>query len=303
MEERTQLNIEINEYLTYLQKIKRYSNYTILSYARDLYSFEKYIEKDGEIAYLEIDKLQIRNYISIKLQNEKLKQRTINRHISSLRGFYAFLLDRKKIDSNPFTLIRSLKIEKKLPQILNEGQIKELLQYKTTNDDLLDYRNNLMIRLILDSGLRLSELVSLKLNNINLEENMLFIRGKGNKDRFTFFTNETKERLNYYIVNLRSKFLADINDFVFLSKQGKPINKRTFEKMLLKIKLRDSTISIHPHLLRHTFATRLLEEGADLKMVQELLGHESLSTTQIYTNISDTKLQNIYINAHPLTKK
>lgn len=302
MEKRDQLNIEINDYLTYLSEIKRYSNFTIESYARDLYSFKEYLDRDGELSYLHIDKFQIRDYISLKLQNDQLKQRSINRQMSALRGFYAFLIDRKKIESNPFTLIRSLKVEKKLPQVLNEGQIKELLQYKTSNDDLLNYRNNLMIRLILDSGIRLSELVNLKLNNINIEENMLFIRGKGNKDRFTFFTNETKKILVNYLVNIRSKLITESSENVFLSKQGAPINKRTFEKMLLKIKLRDSSISIHPHLLRHTFATRLLEEGADLKMVQELLGHESLSTTQIYTNISDTKLQSIYVNAHPLTK-
>lgn len=303
MERNDQLSLEINDYLAYLKDIKRYSEFTVENYERDLKSFKKYLDDDGELSYLTIDKYQIRDYISLKLQNNSLKQRSLNRHLSALRGFYSFLVDNKKIEANPFTLIRSLKVEKKLPQVLNEGQIKELYNYKTSKDDLLNYRNQLMIRLILDSGLRLSELINLKLSNINIEENMLFVRGKGNKDRFTFYTNETKEMLIYYLENIRNKLINENTEIVFLSKQGLPINKRTFEKMLLKIKLRDSSISLHPHLLRHTFATRLLEEGADLKMVQELLGHESLSTTQIYTNISDTKLQNIYINAHPLSKK
>lgn len=303
MERKDQLSIEINDYLAYLKDIKRYSEFTVENYARDLKSFKKYLDDDGELSYLTIDKYQIRDYISLKLQNNSLKQRSLNRHLSALRGFYSFLVDNKKIEANPFTLIRSLKVEKKLPQVLSEGQIKELYNYKTSKDDLLNYRNQLMIRLILDSGLRLSELINLKLSNINVEENMLLVRGKGNKDRFSFYTNETKEMLIYYLENIRCKLLNKNTDIIFLSKQGLPINKRTFEKMLLKIKLRDSSISLHPHLLRHTFATRLLEEGADLKMVQELLGHESLSTTQIYTNISDTKLQNIYINAHPLSKK
>lgn len=303
MERNDQLSLEINDYLAYLKDIKRYSEFTVENYERDLKSFKKYLDDDGELSYLTIDKYQIRDYISLKLQNNSLKQRSLNRHLSALRGFYSFLVDNKKIEANPFTLIRSLKVEKKLPQVLNEGQIKELYNYKTSKDDLLNYRNQLMIRLILDSGLRLSELINLKLSNINIEENMLFVRGKGNKDRFTFYTNETKEMLIHYLENIRNKLINENTEIVFLSKQGLPINKRTFEKMLLKIKLRDSSISLHPHLLRHTFATRLLEEGADLKMVQELLGHESLSTTQIYTNISDTKLQNIYINAHPLSKK
>ena len=303
MERNDQLSLEINDYLAYLKDIKRYSEFTVENYERDLKSFKKYLDDDGELSYLTIDKYQIRDYISLKLQNNSLKQRSLNRHLSALRGFYSFLVDNKKIEANPFTLIRSLKVEKKLPQVLSEGQIKELYNYKTSKDDLLNYRNQLMIRLILDSGLRLSELINLKLSNINIEENMLFVRGKGNKDRFTFYTNETKEMLIYYLENIRNKLINENTEIVFLSKQGLPINKRTFEKMLLKIKLRDSSISLHPHLLRHTFATRLLEEGADLKMVQELLGHESLSTTQIYTNISDTKLQNIYINAHPLSKK
>lgn len=303
MERNDQLSLEINDYLAYLKDIKRYSEFTVENYERDLKSFKKYLDDDGELSYLTIDKYQIRDYISLKLQNNSLKQRSLNRHLSALRGFYSFLVDNKKIEANPFTLIRSLKVEKKLPQVLSEGQIKELYNYKTSKDDLLNYRNQLMIRLILDSGLRLSELINLKLSNINIEENMLFVRGKGNKDRFTFYTNETKEMLIHYLENIRNKLLNENTDIIFLSKQGLPINKRTFEKMLLKIKLRDSSISLHPHLLRHTFATRLLEEGAYLKMVQELLGHESLSTTQIYTNISDTKLQNIYINAHPLSKK
>ena len=303
MERNDQLSLEINDYLAYLKDIKRYSEFTVENYERDLKSFKKYLDDDGELSYLTIDKYQIRDYISLKLQNNSLKQRSLNRHLSALRGFYSFLVDNKKIEANPFTLIRSLKVEKKLPQVLSEGQIKELYNYKTSKDDLLNYRNQLMIRLILDSGLRLSELINLKLSNINIEENMLFVRGKGNKDRFTFYTKETKEMLIHYLENIRNKLINENTEIVFLSKLGLPINKRTFEKMLLKIKLRDSSISLHPHLLRHTFATRLLEEGADLKMVQELLGHESLSTTQIYTNISDTKLQNIYINAHPLSKK
>ena len=303
MERNDQLSLEINDYLAYLKDIKRYSEFTVENYERDLKSFKKYLDDDGELSYLTIDKYQIRDYISLKLQNNSLKQRSLNRHLSALRGFYSFLVDNKKIEANPFTLIRSLKVEKKLPQVLSEGQIKELYNYKTSKDDLLNYRNQLMIRLILDSGLRLSELINLKLSNINIEENMLFVRGKGNKDRFTFYTKETKEMLIHYLENIRNKLINENTEIVFLSKLGLPINKRTFEKMLLKIKLRDSSISLHPHLLRHTFATRLLEEGADLKMAQELLGHESLSTTQIYTNISDTKLQNIYINAHPLSKK
>ena len=303
MERKDQLEVDINEYLDYLRNIKRYSEFTVENYARDLKSFKKYLDDDGELSYLNVDKYQIRDYISLKMQNNSLKNRSLNRHLSSLRGFYSYLVDNKKIEANPFSVIRSLKVEKKLPSVLSESQIKELYQYKTSKDDLLDYLNQLMIRLILDSGLRLSELINLTLNNINFEDNMLLIRGKGNKDRFTFFTNETKEMFVYYLETIRNKLINEDTNIVFLSKQGLPINKRTFEKMLLKIKLRDSSINLHPHLLRHTFATRLLEEGADLRMVQELLGHESLSTTQIYTNISDTKLQNIYINAHPLSKK
>ena len=303
MERKDQLEVDINEYLDYLRNIKRYSEFTVENYARDLKSFKKYLDDDGELSYLNVDKYQIRDYISLKMQNNSLKNRSLNRHLSSLRGFYSYLVDNKKIEANPFSVIRSLKVEKKLPSVLSESQIKELYQYKTSKDDLLDYRNQLMIRLILDSGLRLSELINLTLNNINFEDNMLLIRGKGNKDRFTFFTNETKEMFVYYLETIRNKLINEDTNIVFLSKQGLPINKRTFEKMLLKIKLRDSSINLHPHLLRHTFATRLLEEGADLRMVQELLGHESLSTTQIYTNISDTKLQNIYMNTHPLSKK
>ena len=303
MERKDQLEVDINEYLDYLRNIKRYSEFTVENYARDLKSFKKYLDDDGELSYLNVDKYQIRDYISLKMQNNSLKNRSLNRHLSSLRGFYSYLVDNKKIEANPFSVIRSLKVEKKLPSVLSESQIKELYQYKTSKDDLLDYRNQLMIRLILDSGLRLSELINLTLNNINFEDNMLLIRGKGNKDRFTFFTNETKEMFVYYLETIRNKLINEDTNIVFLSKQGLPISKRTFENMLLKIKLRDSSINLHPHLLRHTFATRLLEEGADLRMVQELLGHESLSTTQIYTNISDTKLQKIYINAHPLSKK
>ena len=303
MERKDQLEVDINEYLDYLRNIKRYSEFTVENYARDLKSFKKYLDDDGELSYLNVDKYQIRDYISLKMQNNSLKNRSLNRHLSSLRGFYSYLVDNKKIEANPFSVIRSLKVEKKLPSVLSESQIKELYQYKTSKDDLLDYRNQLMIRLILDSGLRLSELINLTLNNINFEDNMLLIRGKGNKDRFTFFTNETKEMFVYYLETIRNKLINEDTNIVFLSKQGLPINKRTFEKMLLKIKLRDSSINLHPHLLRHTFATRLLEEGADLRMVQELLGHESLSTTQIYTHVTFENIKKSYDIAHPRASK
>ena len=247
MERKDQLEVDINEYLDYLRNIKRYSEFTVENYARDLKSFKKYLDDDGELSYLNVDKYQIRDYISLKMQNNSLKNRSLNRHLSSLRGFYSYLVDNKKIEANPFSVIRSLKVEKKLPSVLSESQIKELYQYKTSKDDLLDYRNQLMIRLILDSGLRLSELINLTLNNINFEDNMLLIRGKGNKDRFTFFTNETKEMFVYYLETIRNKLINEDTNIVFLSKQGLPISKRTFEKMLLKIKLRDSSINLHPH--------------------------------------------------------
>ena len=309
----------IKDYINYIRTVKGKTDKTADNYFRDLHLFFRFIKfhkglvdnvssvEEIDISDIDVELLKsitfddVNEFIYYLHSERNNNEKSRARRISTLKSFFKFYtINKSVIKINPVEELESPKIRKSLPKYLT---LEESLKLLNSVNGQFKERNFAIITLFLNCGLRLSELINLTLNNINFEDNMLLIRGKGNKDRFTFFTNETKEMFVYYLETIRNKLINEDTNIVFLSKQGLPISKRTFEKMLLKIKLRDSSINLHPHLLRHTFATRLLEEGADLRMVQELLGHESLSTTQIYTNISDTKLQNIYINAHPLSKK
>lgn len=232
---------------------------------------------------------------------------SVNRNIASLRGFYNYLLSEKIVDKNFFTDISSLKKPKRLPQIIREKEIVMLLD-SCNKQTTLGFRDYLLIEFLYATGLRVSELCSLKTSDIDLINLEVKVRGKGNKDRIVLIYEELKEDIKHYLNLERITLLAKSNDennrSLFLNNKGTSLTTRGVRVILDKvIKNCGETFHISPHMLRHSFATTLLNNGADLRSVQELLGHENLSTTQIYTHITYENLKKEYQIAHPRAKK
>ena len=225
------------------------------------------------------------------------------RHISSLRKLFKFLEKNGIIADNPMILVSNPKMPKKLPKYLNYTDI-ELLLNTPNKEEVLGLRNALVLELLYSTGIRVSELSNIKINDINFNEREIRILGKGSKERIVLFGKQCKDLLNEYINKSRNKLLKDSNEYLLLNKNGNKLGVRGIQ-MIVEKTLKESSIkyNISPHTLRHTFATHLLDAGADLMSVKELLGHDSLSTTSIYTHISNEKLRQVYLNSHPRAKK
>lgn len=298
----------IKSYLEYLANVLNYSNNTIIAYQNDITNFNKFV-KEEKFAK---DLLEIRNDRVIKayishLNNMGEAVNSVNRNIASLRGFYNYLLSEKIVDKNFFTDISSLKKPKRLPQIIREKEIVMLLD-SCNKQTTLGFRDYLLIEFLYATGLRVSELCSLKTSDIDLINLEVKVRGKGNKDRIVLIYEELKEDIKHYLNLERITLLAKSNDennrSLFLNNKGTSLTTRGVRVILDKvIKNCGETFHISPHMLRHSFATTLLNNGADLRSVQELLGHENLSTTQIYTHITYENLKKEYQIAHPRAKK
>lgn len=290
---------DIEEYINYVYIEKKLSNNTKDAYETDLKEFSNYIKnKDTN----EITVNHINNYIN-HLYDIKDKDKTIARKIVSIKTFFDYLMKNKKILVNPCEKIESPKLKKTLPKTLNEEEIEKLLSIKPNN--ALDYRNKAMIELMYATGLRVSELVNLEINDINLKDNYVRVYGKGKKERIVPMADITTNILDEYINNYRPSLLKGyLTDKVFLSSYGKGITRQGFFKILKKIaKEQGIKKDFSPHTLRHSFATHLLEYGADLRSIGEMLGHENIKTTQIYTHLSNNKIKKDYENYHPRNKK
>ncbi len=293
------MNNYIDDYINYIYIEKKLSDNTKDAYKRDLFAFSKYLNNKN------INKIttnDIRNYINYLSDNNE-KDKTIARKIVSIRTFFDYLMREKKINANPCEKIELPKIKKTLPKTLSEEEINKLLNFKPTT--ALEYRNKAMLELAYACGLRVSELVNLSLNDINFNDNYVRIFGKGKKERIvpmaTITTNILEEYINIYRNSLLKGYLTDK---VFISSYGKPITRQGFFKMLKKhAKEMKIEKSFSPHTLRHSFATELLEYGADLRSVGEMLGHENIKTTQIYTHLSNNKIKKDYEEYHPRNKK
>lgn len=292
------MNKIINEFNNYLTNERNYSSFTVTNYDKDILSFNNYL-KDKNIDFLNIDKDIIRKYL-IYLDTLKLKNSSISRHISSLRTFYNFLKERNYIKSNVFLLIKSPKKEKKLPTFIYYNELEELFNSFNISD-ILDIRNKLIFELLYATGVRVSELVNIKLEDINKSEMTIKVLGKGNKERICFYGEYALDALNLYLNESRPKLLRNkTSDYLLINHIGGKLTDRGVRDIVKRvIKLTSIKSNVSPHTLRHTFATHLLNEGADLKTVQELLGHVSLSTTSIYTHVSNERLREVYLKSHP----
>lgn len=279
----------INNFLMYLKNEKGFSEYTIKNYEIDLKDFKKYIDNK------KIDLDIIREYLK-ELYNRKYKNRTISRKVSALKSYFKYLESEGIITDNPMSLISNPKIEKNLPNYLNYNDLEKLLNFPdTTKKEGL--RDALILELLYSSGCRVSELANIKVKDINFEERKIIILGKGNKERFVFYGSKCEDLLKKYLKE-------EVKEYLLTNKHGNRLNERTIRKIVDETS-RKAGLEIHvtPHTLRHTYATHLLNEGADLKSVGELLGHESLSTTQIYTHVSNERLREVYLKSHPRARK
>ncbi len=288
---------EMEEYYLYLRTEKKLGENTITSYKFDLENFNNFFKNRNII---NINKEDIIKYIEYLNKNQSIG--SINRHISSLKGFYNYLLEEGKIKISPLEEITALKTTKKLPKYLTIEEVDKLLNIPLNN--AFDYRNKAMMEVMYATGLRVSELVGLEYSNVDLFNSIIRVKGKGKKERIVPIGEIASHYLEIYINEYRSKLLKGSTDKLFLNNHGKPITRQGFNFILNNIK-ESSGIKkeITPHVLRHSFATHLLEGGADLRSIQEMLGHENISTTNIYTYVANNILRENYDMYHPRAKK
>ena len=294
----------INEFINVLKNEKKYSENTIISYQSDLDLFKFFLIEKGVSKINSVDYQVIRSFLNY-LYEKKYSNRAIARHISSLRSFFKYLKKLNIIDSNPMILISNPKIEKKLPKVIYYNELEEIMKTPDLNTPL-GVRDSLILELLYSTGVRVSELVNIKISDINFNKKEIRILGKGSKERIVLYGSKCSNILEHYIHDIRSNLYNEkySSEWLLLSKTGKQINQREIRFIIDDI-VNKAGLKMHisPHVLRHTFATDLLNNGADLRSVQQLLGHESLSTTTIYTHISNERLRNVYLSSHPRAHK
>lgn len=293
----------IQRFERYLRIEKNDSIHTVQNYVQDVIVFLEYMKQNGITKVSHIDYDAIRSYLSY-LYTRKLSKSTVSRNLSALRTFFKWLLREGHIDSNPMVLITSPKKDKKLPTYLNYEDIEKILEIPDVSTPL-GQRDSTILEMLYSTGIRVGELISIKLSDIHFDQYMITVLGKGSKERNVLFGDILASKLKLYIDSGRKKLLKEkCSDILFLNHHGNSLTERGIEDILNRIiKKGDLDFSIHPHMLRHTFATHMLDNGADLKVVQELLGHENLSTTQIYTHVSNDRLRRVYLSAHPRAKE
>jgi len=292
-------NSYINNYIEYIKFEKRLSSNTIKNYLRDISLLKKQSANKDFKSYKVED---IRRSVSV-FHQQGINGKSLSRMLSSWRGFFDFLTNRYKFKQNPVIGIKAPKSKKTLPQTLSIDQVIKLINI--TDNSLLGIRDHAVMELFYSSGLRLSELVNIKLQEINTDDNTATITGKGDKTRVVPIGEYAMKALNNWLIERgKIKNISSENKFVFLSKKGLPLGTRSIQyRLKYWAKKQGIPENIHPHLLRHSFASHILQSSQDLRAVQELLGHANISTTQIYTHLDYQHLSKIYDKAHPRAKK
>lgn len=293
----------LQAYQDYLQKEKNYSLLTLRAYLDDIKSFQNYLlENHDQLPLEEINYSQVRSWI-VALVESGIANKSINRKISSLKSYYKFLLKIKQIEFNPLFKHKSLKVPKKVQIPFSEKELTSVLEIELIENDFGSIRNKLIIELFYATGIRRAELINLKTNNIDKHNKTLKVLGKRNKERIIPLLDCTIDLLNIYNEE-RNKLIQIQNpELLILSKNGKKLSETFVYRMINSyFSTVSEKVKKSPHVLRHTFATHLLNNGADLNSVKELLGHASLSSTQIYTHSSLSELQKVYKDAHPRNK-
>lgn len=281
----------------FLEVEREYSKNTISAYKNDLKTFKEFLKGNDP---LKITKRDIFEFL-MELSRKRLKPTSLRRKISSIRSFYSFLLKEGRIEKDPTVDISLPKKDKKLPEVLSVDEIEKILN-AISRDSFKGKRDRAMVELLYSCGLRVSELTGLKVKDIDMKNGFLKCFGKGSKERIVPFGERAREVLKDYLLDRDKRNIQ--SEYLFVSRRGERILRQFINAILNKYaKKARIRKRVHPHMLRHSFATHLLERGADLRSVQELLGHVDISTTQIYTHLTKERLREIYLSSHPLWRK
>lgn len=293
--------IYINKYLDYLKTERRYSQKTITSYYGDLVEYDDFI-KNNCIEILDINYDVVNRYLKY-LYEKKISKSSISRKLSSIRGLYNYLIRENIVSINYFNEVSNPKKDLYLPRFLKREELDKIFSV-CDNKNPIEQRDTLVMELLYATGLRVSELVNIKVANIDQKNRTIKVLGKGSKERIVIFNNHTKEAMDIYLRESYKTFNKEGSQYLILNKNGNKLSERYVRNIVDKfVRKAGLNIKIGPHALRHTFATDMLENGSDLMTVKELLGHESLNTTSIYTHVTNEHIKKTFELAHPRAKK
>lgn len=298
----------VDEFLEQLKVVRKVSEHTLRAYARDLADFAAFLEADSIVDWRQVTAHHLRRFLN-HLFGQGYERRSIARKLSSVRSLFRFLARTGRIGANPAVDLRQPRLPQKLPSVLDQAQVERLLEAPDTCTPR-GMRDRALLELMYAAGLRVSEIVALQIGDVNFAEGIVRVRGKGAKERIALLHDEALDWLSRYLTESRPKFLrrtqltqltqpTQPTQPLFLSQKGTPLTVRQVHRIVVGYARKVLGHPVSPHALRHSFATHLLEGGADLRVIQELLGHASLAATQIYTRLSRTHLRRVYEKAHP----
>ena len=293
---------ELNDYLEHLKYEKNYSDYTIENYKHDIIEYLEYLNSEN-LDFKTIEYSDIRFFLMYLKDTKNDNNTSINRKLSSLRGFYKYLANENIVKTNVFSLVNGPKKSKKLPRYFEYNELEELFNIPDTRTPL-GQRDSLILEMLYATGVRVGELVNIKVSDIDLGRRNIIILGKGNKERFVTYGEYCEDILKTYLNNGRFYLNSKSSDYLFLNNNGGQLTDRGVRFILDRL-IQKTSINkkISPHMIRHSFATHLLNEGCDLLTVQKLLGHESIKATQIYTHVTTDRLKEVYYHSFPRAKK
>lgn len=289
---------EINAFITYLHNVKNTSNNTELSYKRDLEKVKQFMASRGIVEAKDVSAKDLSDYVKY-LEDNQFAAATVSRNIASLKAFYHFMVEEGLVAEDISEKLKAPKIEKKLPSIMSPDEVVRLLE-QPSGDSPKEIRDKAMLELLYATGIRVTELITLKVSDVNMQMNFILCKDR-NKERIIPFGAAAKNALARYLDGTREAMLENkSSDVLFANCSGQPMSRQGFWKLIkYYAKRADIKADITPHTLRHSFAAHLVENGADLRSVQEMLGHSDISTTQIYANMNHNHIREVYAKAHP----